>query len=537
VLPAEEDWVVSSVDGARLHAVVWRPDTAAEPDWKAPIVLVDTPYRMTSDRRDATNPAEPMFLDRYDWLIHELVPRGYAVVYKEVRGTGESGGCLEQTAPTQRQDGYDSVEHFAAKAWSNGKVGMFGKSYLAETQYGAAVLQPPSLVTIVPVASVSGQYEWNLYDGVPFTMQTLLGNVFYFVGSGLEPGTTPGGIANYPSHYECQARMLAAGADMSGDWTEYWAERELRDHFHNITASVLYVHGFQDWNVRQVAIRDAWERIQSEKRLLLGQWAHDFPEANAYKAEWSRDDWRPMVHAWYDHYLLGIQNGILDLLPPVQVQDSRGAWRFEQEYPPADVAWQAFHLGEGSLSLAPPEQAVSLAWRENTESFLRGLAIPVRDQATPQATKLVFTSEPLDHDLRFSGWPVLHFTTTLTDGLHPDPDSVIDAHFAANLEVAGCDAAGWINQGYLSARHRDGVRDPKPVIEGEAVEYTLRLSPADTVVPSGCSLVLTLAGSDAITQPEGSFWAGVLSGGRLEFPTVQRDLSKVGLAVEMGRPA
>lgn len=535
ILEPEELWTPSSVDGALMHTVLWRPDTSPEPSWKAPVILVDTPYRTSDTRANALDSTEEMGTDAYDWLIHELVPRGYAVGYKDVRGTGESGGCLEQTARTQWQDGYDVIEDLAAQPWSSGKVGMFGKSYLAEAQYGAAILQPPHLVTIVPLASVSGQYEWNFYDGVPLTLHSATGTGVYIATSGVPPGTTPNGLTGYPGHYECQGYMLANAADMSGDWTQYWEDRELRLHMADIRATVLYVHGFQDWNVRQVAVRDSFEHIPSLKREVLGQWHHDHPDGNTFREDWSRTDWRTIVHAWYDSQLLGVANGIEERLPPVQVQDSLGAWRMEEAYPPADASPVRFHLGDGVLSAAPVP-APDLAIRENDEGFLRAQGAPVEDQQTEQATELFFTSEPLAAPLRFSGWPVLAFNMTLTDGLAPDPDETITAAWAADLSIVGCDAAGWINEGFLSARHKSGVRNPADVPEGQAVDYVLRFSPADTVIPAGCAIELRFAGSNGSSQPSLTFWSGVLHDGILTFPSVERDLSVVGLDVPMQAP-
>jgi predicted acyl esterase len=534
-LPVEEVWTPSSVDGAMMHTVLWRPDTSSDPAWKAPTILIDTPYRTSDTRQDPLDSSEEMGSEAYDWLIHELVPRGYAIGYKDIRGTGESGGCLQQTSPIQWQDGYDVIEDLASRPWSSGKVGMFGKSYLAEAQYGAAILQPPHLTTIVPIASVSGQYEWNFYDGVPLTLHSPTGTGGYIATSGTPPGTTPQGLLGYPSHHDCDAYMMQQAADLSGDWNQYWEDRELRIHMADITASVLYVHGLQDWNVRQVALRDSFEHIPAEKREVIGQWHHDHPDGNTFREEWSRTDWRTLVHAWYDHELLGLDNGILERLPPVQVQDSLGAWRAEAAYPPTDAFPTTFHLGDGVLSevpVVPPELAI----REDDESFLRSQGLPVEDQSTDQATELVFTSAPLVAPLRFSGWPVLAFNMTLTDGLAPDPDETIQATFAADLLIAGCDQAGWINEGFLSARHKEGVRNPADVAEGSSIDYRLRFSPGDTVVPTGCAIELRFASSNADSQPALTFWSGVLHDGTLTFPSVDRDLAQVGLDVPMQAP-
>lgn len=537
VLPGESTWVDASSDGVRLHLRLFLPDTAADAAWKAPAIVVMSPYFGHDARTDMADASSPPSYYRYQWLLEHFVPRGYAVVFADVRGTGDSGGCLEQTAELQRQDGHDIVEWLAAQPWSNGKVGMFGKSYDAETQQGTAITAPPHLTTIVPVASVSGQYEWNFYDGVPLTLHTLIGNAAYMEGDGLQPPTTPEGLVQYPSRAGCHPLMLAQAAHRDGDWDAYWDSRELRNGVDDIQASVLYVHGLQDWNVRQVAVRDWFDRIPSPKRAILGQWAHDYPEENRFNEEWSRTDWRTTVHAWYDHWLLGLDNGIMDRLPPVQVQDSAGTWRAEPTYPPTDARPFTLHLAPGALAAEAQRLDPPLRLRENEEAFVRantGVPLPSVEAAPPD--QLVFESEPLAQTLHMSGWPVLAFDLLLADGLYPDPDDVTDAHFAANLWLVEGEQATWLNSGYLSARHRDGVRNPAEVPEGEVLSYALRFHPGDTVLPEGAKLRLVLSGSDDQTEPEGTFWGAELHGGNLTLPVIERAWDQVTLDVPFGEP-
>lgn len=332
--------------------------------------------------------------------------------------------------------------------------------------------------------------------------------------------------------------MLSQAAHRDGDWDDYWAVREFRPHVDDIEASVLYVHGLQDWNVRHVAIRDWFDRISSEKRALFGQWAHDYPEQNNWERDWSRHDWRETVHKWYDHWLLGIDNGILEDLPPVQIQDSTGAWRQEPTYPPTDATNLTLHFGKGTLSTNASLDG-PLRFRENEEAFLRtntGLPIPDADSGEA-ATELVFVSEPLSATVHVSGWPVIEMDVLLHDGFYPDPDQVTDAHFAANLYRIGPDGEEtWYNAGYLSARHRDGVDQPKEVPEDEVLSYSLRFHPEDTVLPAGTRLKLVLSGSDEDTEPEGTFWGAELHGGAIHLPVIQRDWDAVRLDVVLGEP-
>lgn len=542
VLPGEAVWIEASSDGTELHANLFRPDTAAEPAWKAPTILVMSPYFGDDAREDPDDITSRPTYFRYQWLIDEFVPRGYAVAFADVRGTGDSGGCLEQTAELQWQDAYDTVETFGTAEWSNGKVGMFGKSYDAETQLSAAVMAPPHLATIVPVSSVSGQYEYSFYDGVPFTglpftPQAFASNAFYAQSDGLQVPRSEKGLMQYPTRVGCHPGMLAQGLDTTGDWNAFWEAREIRKHAEKVEASVLYVHGLQDWNVKPVAIRDWFDRIPSTKRAVLGQWAHDYPEQNRFVEEWSRQDWRETVVQWYDHFLLGVENGILDALPPVQVQDSAGVWRREATYPPTDTVPLALHLSADGLVAAPPAGGEPMRLRENGEAYVRNNAgVPLADQdSAPYAAVLAFDSAPFDADVRWSGWPTLAFEATLVPGLTPLPSK--DAHFAAVLyDVAPDGEATWINRGYLSARHRDGVESPSDVPEGEAVQYVLRFHPSDTVVPAGHGLRLTLAGSDEWTMPENNGWAADIAAGTLTLPVVVRDMAAVALDVPMGAP-
>lgn len=540
VLDGQSVWIGATSDDVTLHTRLFLPDLTSQPEWRSPTILVMSPYFGDDAREDPDDPSSRPTYFRYQWLIDHFVPRGYAVAFSDVRGTGDSGGCLEQTATLQRQDGHDVVEWLAGQPWSNGNVGMFGKSYDAETQQGAAITAPPSLKTIIPVASVSGQYEWNFYEGVPFTLHTLLGNAAYMQGDGLQVPRSQEGLMQYHQRPLCHPYMLSQAAHRDGDWDQYWADREFRPHVENIEASVLYVHGLQDWNVRHVAIREWFDQIPSQKRAIFGQWAHDYPEQNHWNEDWSRQDWRETVHKWYDYWLLGLENGILEELPPVQIQDSTGMWRSEPTYPPIDAIPLAL-TGSGDNLVFDENTTQEDPWllRENDEEFIRdntGLMIPSGDSA-PFLEELAWTSQPFSETVHVSGWPVLEFDAKLIDGLYPDPDTETDAHFAANLWLTDADGdTRWLNAGYLSARHRDGVENPRLVPEDVTLSYTLKFHPEDTVIPAGSTLRLSLAGSDDATEPEGTMWGAEVYSLTLSLPIIERDWEAVTLPVVHGDP-
>src|SRR5258708_13490542 len=74
--------------------------------------------------------------------------RGYVVVAQDVRGRFQSEGDW-YPFKNESQDGYDTVEWAAALPYANGKVGMFGGSYVAATQYLASIAKTPNLLVLI----------------------------------------------------------------------------------------------------------------------------------------------------------------------------------------------------------------------------------------------------------------------------------------------------------------------------------------------------------------------------------------------------
>lgn len=482
----KEDFWHTGHDGVKLHTRIFRPKT---PDtWKAPVILHMSPY--FGPNNAATGPV-PSGSGMDGWLVSHFLPRGYAIALNDVRGTGESGGCLEQTGPLQTQDGYRVVEDLASQPWSNGRVGMIGISYDGETQQSTATAAPPHLTTVVPLASVAGQYEWNFYDGIPYTTNGIAGMVSY-MGIGVRPGMTATGLPYYPERWGCHPENLKEGADPRGDLNKYWEDREIRLHVHKIVnTSFLYVHGLEDWNVKPNHIRDWYNDVPTDKHAWIGQWQHNFPDRNTFKNDWSRSDWRYTVHRWFDHWLLGLDTGIMQE-PAVQVMDSQGRWRFEDAWPPLGLSTRTYYLSpEGKLLLEPA--------RDGSRQY-RDTARPMEEASTDS---LLFESETLAEDLHYAGWPVLNLTATLDRS---------GTHFAVHLfDVAPDGTSKIINRGYLDAQHRKSLRTSEPVPTGQATAYSIRFFPQDDVVPAGHKLRVKIGAMDGWIQPDGTFANVVVS--------------------------
>lgn len=501
---ARQQKTVTAADGTALYVETWLPAAkdGNEPPAKIPTVLVMTPYVQKGDERYPDRNLAP--------VVAWFAARGYAVAQHHVRGTGESGGCLEQTAENQIDDAARIVEYLGRDApWSNGNVGMYGHSYDAETQVSVAGrgdrTKTQYLKAIVPSATVGSQYEYSNMDGVPFAGQALLSNTTYLTLTSLNPGTAP---INEKSleRFGCQPELFAGSVDYSGNVTPFWQRREYRTGAPNITAATLWVHGLSDWNVQPITLAGFFDRLPAStpRAGLFGIWEHNYPDKHAgVRPEWARQDFLPMVTAWYDRYLKGEETGV-EAWPEVQLQGNDGQWRAEQGFPQTGGPAGQLALGpEGVLGARTPTGATE--FQEGPD-----------DYETVSGTRAVFETPKVTAPLHLTGQPVadLWLQTNRTDG-----------HVTVKLQVLGKDGAVLRQSdeasgqevgtyGARSLQHLDPMPDnwfkqesAKPAPADTPLRVQVRFQPNDLVVPAGGRLRLTIAGATdwaRTTLPSGS---------------------------------
>ncbi len=135
-------------DGVTLLADVYRPTETGT----YPVILMRLPY-------------DKSVAQTYVYAAPELyASQCYIVAIQDVRGQYASQGTFYPFRD-EMNDGYDSVEWAAALPGSNGKVGMYGFSYVGATQWLAAVMQPPHLTAISPAMTSSDYYDGWSYEG------------------------------------------------------------------------------------------------------------------------------------------------------------------------------------------------------------------------------------------------------------------------------------------------------------------------------------------------------------------------------------
>ena len=506
--------VVTAADGVPLHTETWLPaalDGAVPPE-RVPVVVHYTPYAV----KGTSDP---------DSLVSLLVPRGYAVTYAHVRGSGGSGGCIEQTAEHEVDDGARIIEDAGTKApWSSGAVGMYGISYPGGTQIATATgpdrERLASLKAIVSGGPVASAYEFYNHDGVPQLGHALGGALVYFLQAS-NPGDSPQFL---PDRLGCQPAVLAGSIPLDGGYTPFYASRDHTRHMDRLEAAALIFHGSADRRVPPLEQAGLFDAIPASTPHVgvFGVWDHEPPDDYRFNGPnltsprrlWERADWKAMVVAWYEAHLRGVDNGVAGWAP-VQVQATDGQWRTASTWPSAPGPERTMALGPGgTLDVASPTGETTYL-----ELPMPELEAPLPSEPLPLSAA-VFTTEPFPARLELVGLPELELWVRL---LLPD------SHISARLEVI--DAAGQRvtfesrTAGARSAQHlqpldrgrfRQATGVAPPV--GTPVLVPIRFNPIDLAVPAGARLRLTVAGSSIISDGLDGVQEGL--GGGFQGPTL-----------------
>jgi predicted acyl esterase len=477
--PARQRQVVTAADGTALFVETWlpAPKDGATPPARVPVVVSISPYLTLGAVESA-------------WARDTFVPRGYAYANVHVRGTGESGGCIDLFGAVEADDSARVIEHLGRDAaFSDGNVGGYGVSYPGGTILSAAGRGDPERVKYLRAVAAGAPYhsaheaQWT-FDGVPsFLVPTTTPGSYFLQSLGLTLDAVPtppepGHLIERPG---CQAPHALAALDWSGNHTAWHAERDNRAWTANISAATLIFHGHADL----VPIGGSPPSIErglfdelpagTPRAGVFGVFGHRLPRTEHPEIE-------DMVVAWFDRHLRGIDTGT-DAWPEVQVQGTDGRWRSESDWP--TLGGPVGHLALG------PAGALGASEPTGSTTYLEGPYETTPDEAPDSVA--VFETEPLPDRLELSGQPVLDLWLQLT---------VPDAHVAARLEVIRGGERVAMTYGLRSAQHLapfangrfvQAVPELPPV--GVPVRVPVRFQPTDLVAEAGDVVRVTVAGS------------------------------------------
>jgi len=404
--------IVSAPDGdgdGRRDAVAVDIIRPRESDGRAkvPVIMVASPYFACCGRGneselktyapDGSPRGFPLFYDNY------FVPRGYAVVHVDMAGTNRSDGCADMGAKSDvgsvkavvdwlngRADAEDSEGRRVRATWTNGKVGMIGKSYDGALANGVAATGVRGLKTIVPISALSSWYDYTRFGKLPF---------FHDYARYLAEVVAEGREREDPDCARLNRRMAANDGDESGAYSAFWSERDYRrgpkPDASSLRASVFLAHGLQDTNVKTHDLARWWTALGREgvrRKLWLSRVGHVEP-FDSDRAPWVRT-----LHRWMDHELMGIRNGILRG-PRVRVEVAPGRWRTSDTWPGEGTPMTLRPRADGRLSPGPAQvRRVSLVndpWQSESEAIT----------GARNRHRLLFVTDPLRRAARIAGSP------------------------------------------------------------------------------------------------------------------------------------
>lgn len=511
----QESVKVRMRDGVFLSADVFTPAS----DRKFPVLLERTPY----DRSGETA------------MANELASHGYIVVLQDTRGRYESGGEFYPFRD-ESLDGYDTIEWAAALDHANGKVGMFGGSYVGATQMLAAMARPPHLVAIFPYLTASEYYDgWTYQDGVlmqwfssSWTSILAIDTLRRRAEQMQSPRqwVTPSELSDYPILKMPTPQSLAP---YFRDWLEhetsdaYWQKSRVSDHYADMNVLGLHGAGWHDLFLKgsiknYTGLHEAASTAEarSGQRLLIGPWAHApiSPEGKVGDVTFGKAavlDMTGTILKWFDYTLKSIKNEYAGSSPVRLFIMGDNVWRDEQEFPLARTRYTRYYLhslhganGSGSngelTETAPLDTEPKDEFDYNPQNpvptiggrLCCGTSLPPgpADQRPNESRSdvLIFSTRRLDKDTEVTGFVSLELYAA---------SSAVDTDFTALLADVGPNGySRFLTDGIVRARYREGTQRATEIVPGKIYKYTIDLWATGNVFKAGHRIRLYISSSN-----------------------------------------
>lgn len=388
------DTAVPMRDGVNLYADIYLPSDGTAGPW--PVVLKMTPY----DKSGVLQQERGLPEQRNDEITRFFALEGYAAVVTDTRGRYKSEGMPYSIGMgNEGPDGYDTLVWIGKQRWCDGRVGTYGTSYVAYTQFATAVEDPPHLATMVPCQGPTNLHDWHLRVGGAYVLGPLIGRLTWFlrtyrearedpkVRAALEQfeDRMPQWLGRLPFRRGLSPMRLVPSFEdwffktyTEGDFTDFWRSPMLAlDEYYERHKDVP-VYFISSWydpfpfsNAREYAALQKLKR--GPMKLLLGPWVHGrTSERYSGDVDFGFDaaiDLEREQLRWFDATLKGMDNGVLSE-PPVKIfvmgggtgrrnpsgrLDHGGRWRFEHEWPLDRTVYTPYYLHEGGeLTREPP---------------------------------------------------------------------------------------------------------------------------------------------------------------------------------------
>ncbi|MDQ0222960.1 Xaa-Pro dipeptidyl-peptidase [Streptococcus moroccensis] len=351
---------------------------------------------------------------RFTTINDYFLSRGMANIYVSGIGTLGSQGMMTSGDYRQIQSFKAVIDWLNGRAvaftshkrdkqvlatWSNGKVATSGISYLGTLSTGLATTGVDGLEVIMAEAGIASWYDYYRENGLvvspggyPGEDLDSLAELTY--SKSLQAGDF---LKTKDAHKAFIAQMARDLNRDTGDFNQFWQDRNYLPHIDKIKAEVVYTHGLQDWNVKPVHVYNVFKRLlpETKKHLFLHLGEH------VYMNNWQSIDYRESMNALLSQRLLGHDSAYS--LPEVIWQDNT-----------ALQSWQTLDAfgseKQVTLSLGDKKADIENQYAEETfarydkdfNAFKQDLFMDKANQVTVDLTleEDLFLNGPIDLELR-----------------------------------------------------------------------------------------------------------------------------------------
>lgn len=504
----------------RMHVDVTRPKQTETEGLKLPVIYESSPYfagtgstagqyfwnvrhelnteppernKMPAIARRGQRPVISTSLTR-TWI-----PFGFIVVHSSAPGTGLSQGCptigtrIEALAPKAvidwlngRAKGYttpDGSEEVKAY-WSTGKVGMIGTSYNGTIPFAAATTGVEGLEAIIPVSPNNSYYHYYRANGLIRSPGGYLGedvDVLYdFIHSNPDN-------CEYCDSVIKKSIMLANIDRNTGDYNDFWAERDLMNYMKDYRAATLMAHGFNDWNV-MISHNIRFIKVLKEKSVPLQMYFHQGGHGGEPPLS--------MINKWFTRYLFGVENSV-EKDPKVWIvreNDDRLKPTPYPDYPNPEASPVELFLSPGapeagSLALTKPDL---ISYETLTDNF--SFSGSTLAQAEWTEHRLIYLTDTLKEAVHISGTPSITIKALSSKPAVNLSVWLVALPWSDARNVKATDNI--ITRGWADLQNSKSLTESEPLKPGRFYEMTFDLEPDDQIIPAGKQIGLMIFSTD-----------------------------------------
>lgn len=409
---------------------------------------------------------DPLF--RTGW-VKNMVRHGYAVIVVERPGTGASFGRLNPSFEAGAKESNEILNWIAAQGWCNGNIGMFGDSWQGQIQFSAASTGNPHLKAIFPASTWLDNYTGSLYPGgvhnkafgafFEWSQKFLNSNVITPVdrdpdGKLLAQARAERGSATVGERFVEMFKQYRYRDSSTPEGYKIWldsiADPRFMSRVNQARVPTYLVAGWYDLFVRDMF--QLYANLSVPKRLLVRPLDHSSIEKKNFDLDFGAE-----AHRWFDYWLKGIDNGIMDEHPIhyyLLGTATKGAWRNADSWPLKNVERKNFCFGP-ILQTEPPSSSEEfdtyrVDYSTTTGALSRWSAVnwahKYPNMRSNDAKALTYTTVPLEAPVQVVGHAVAHLWLRTSA---PDLDVFV---YLEEVDEEG--NSTYVTEGNLRASHR-----------------------------------------------------------------------------------